>query len=135
MTDFKGFNPDKNLGANFNANRHGKNQQSGNKPETTEPQSTVDPYADLKMDPNRMLDLLAAQGKSNQAHFASTSSAANIEKTMEAFTSTMSPERHSLTSQMLKQTYQAEFGKAPSNALLQDMVDDYLIGHVSTQGA
>lgn len=135
MTDFKGFNPDKNLGTSFNTNRQNKKTQSEANPEASENQTPVDPYADLKMDPDRMLDLLAAQGKSNQARFTGPGNAGNIDKTMEVFTGSVSPERHSFVTRMLEQTYQNEFGKKPSPTLLQDIVDDYLIGQVSIQAS
>lgn len=133
MTDFKGFNPDKNLGTNFNTNRNSKNNKPDANPEAADTQAPVDPYADLKMDPSRMLDLLAAQGKSNQAHFAGVGNTGSIEKSIESFESTISPERHSFVSRMLEQTYESEFGKKPSAGILQDIVDNYLIGQVAVQ--
>lgn len=135
MTDFKGFNPDKKMGTSFNPNRQNKSPQPEANEEASEAQAPVDPYADLKMDPSRMLDLLATQGKSNQARITGPGNAGNIEKTMEAFTGSVSPERHSFITRMLEQTYQNEFGKKPSAALLQDIVDDYLIGQVSVQAS
>jgi hypothetical protein len=130
MTDFKGINPDKNLGANFNANRQGK----GGKPDQQSAQgngSTAgDPYADLKMDPNRMLDLLNTQAKLNiPAGFENT----GIERSMNSFAAAVTPERHAQVSRMMTQAYSDEFGANPSPDVLQDLVDNYLIGGVSIQ--
>ncbi|WP_373533274.1 hypothetical protein [Vampirovibrio sp.] len=128
MTDFKGFNPDKNLGANFQPNRQAKSQKAETNLPAEESQTPVDPYADLKMDPSRMMDLLAAQGKPNQIQVAGAGAAHHIEMAMESFSSQISPERHSLTSRLLEQTYQHEFGAKPAAGILQDILDDYLIG-------
>jgi hypothetical protein len=128
MTDFKGFNPDRSLGSNFQTNRKG----NGKPPETSSPtekeQAPVDPYADLKMPPARMMDLLSAQGSSNQALLASNGVVNHIEMAINAFSNSVSPERHSLASRLLEQTYQNEFGGKPGAGILQDILDDYLIG-------
>lgn len=130
MTDFKGFNPDKNLGANFNANRQGKNA----KPNANLPQGdnlpAGDPYAGQKLDPDRMMDLLAAQAKLN---IPSQVENPGIERSIEAFTQQIPPERHARVSNLLQQVYTDEFGALPGADILQNMVDDYLIGHVSVQ--
>ena len=135
MTDFKGFNPDKNLGRDFQINRQNKGRQAEPGPEASDSQPPVDPYADLKMDPSRMMDLLAAQGKSNQAQFAAAGNTGNIESSIEAFTAALSPEHHSFTSRLLEQTFQNEFGQKPSAGLLQDILDDYLIGQPVIQAS
>ncbi len=134
MTDMNGFNPDKKLGAHFTPQGKQKKQDSteGNKPDAGSP---TDPYADLKMDPSRMLDLLAAQGKSNQVHAQMSGSPASIERSVESFAETVSPERHSLMSRMLEQTFQKEFGKKPSPALLQEILDNYLVGQPVVQNS
>lgn len=132
MTDFKGFNPDKNLGANFNTNRQGK----GSKPDATpeQPQATppTDPYANLKMDPDRMMNLLSAQAKLNLPNQIENP---GIEKSMQVFSQTISPERHARVTRLMSQAYSTEFGSIPSPETLQTMVDDYLIGQVAIQQA
>ena len=132
MTDFKGINPDKNLGASFNTNRQGK----GGKPDDQTAQNdngpAGDPYANLKMDPDRMLDLLAAQGKFNvQSNFENP----GIERAMNAFADNITPERHAQVTRMMSQAYSDEFGSNPSPELLQDLVDNYLIGQPAIQNA
>jgi hypothetical protein len=135
MTDFQGFNPDKSLGSNFQTKRKG----NGKSPETSSPagkkQAPVDPYADLKMPPARMMDLLTAQGISNQAQLGSTGVVSHIEMAVNAFSSSISPERHSLASRLLEQTYQNEFGGKPGAGILQDILDDYLIGQPVIQAS
>ncbi|MCE3233953.1 MAG: hypothetical protein K0Q50_133 [Vampirovibrio sp.] len=133
MTDFTGFNPDKNLGANFNANRQGK----GSKPDANadnQPQATPpgDPYASLKMDPERMMNLLSAQARFN---IPSNIENPGIEKSMFAFTQAVSPERHARVTRLMNQAYTTEFGTPPNPETLQTMVDDYLIGQVVIQQA
>lgn len=135
MTDFKGFNPDKNVGTNFNTNRNHKKNQSEAKPEGDETSAAIDPYADLKMDPDRMMELLATQAKANQRHITAPPGTGNIEKSVAAFEASISPERHSFVSRMLEQTYENEFGKKPSPAMLQDIVDNYLVGQAHIQSS
>ncbi len=134
MTDMNGFNPDKKLGAHFTPGSKQKKQEAAetNKPVTGEP---GDPYADLKIAPDRMLDLLAAQGKSQHMHAQLGGGPANIERSIESFVDSVSPERHSLMSRMLEQTFQQEFGKKPSPTLLQEMLDDYLVGQPVIQNS
>jgi hypothetical protein len=132
MTDFKGINPDKNLGANFNANRQGKNAKPDHQAAQDENATAGDPYANLKMDPDRMMDLLAAQAKYNiSGQFENT----GIEKSINAFSSMVSPERHARVSHMLGQAFADEFGTQPSPEILQELVDNYLIGHVAVQNS
>lgn len=129
MTDFKGFNPG-NIGPNFNTNRQGKGNQANagdEQPQSTPPQ---DPYAELKMDPDRMMSLLAAQAQYNIPNRIENP---GIEKSMELFGSTISPERHERVSRLMSQAYTSEFGTSPHPEVLQTMVDDYLIGQVHIQ--
>jgi hypothetical protein len=128
MTDFKGFNPDKSLGLNFQPNHPNNGKQPGSSSPAEKDQAPVDPYADLKMDPARMMDLLAVQGKSNQSQLSGIGGVNHIEMAMETFSNSISLERHSLTSRLLEQTYQNEFGAQPEAGILQDILDDYLIG-------
>jgi hypothetical protein len=137
MTDMNGFNPDKKLGAHFTPGSKAKKQEAAehSKPAAGE---NIDPYADLKVAPDRMLDLLAAQGKSQQMHAklgGTPASIASIERSVESFVDSVSPERHSLMSRMLEQTFQQEFGKKPSPGLLQEMLDNYLLGQPVIQNS
>lgn len=130
MTDFKGFNPDKNLGANFNTKQNGKSRKPDQPAKQADTAPTSDPYADLKMDPSRMLDLLTTQAKLNSpVNFENT----GIERAMNTFSSSVTPERHAKVSQMMTQAYTDEFGSKPSQQILQDLVDNYLIGGVAIQ--
>lgn len=130
MTDFKGFNPDKNLGTNFNANRQGKGAQPEKPAESQEPLSNGDPYANQKMDPNHVLKLLAAQSKLNIPMDIENP---GITKTVAQFTSEISPERHARVSRLIEQAYTQEFGQPPSAEMLQNILDDYLVGRPSFQ--
>lgn len=125
MSDFNGFNPsDKKLGANFNPNRQGKGPQPEQAPELPEQAAIEDPWAGMKRDPGHILNLLAAQGKLNMP------ADVGLGVNMMTFGQLISPERHAFTTKMIEQAYNDEFGKPPSPALLQDMVDDYFIGSV-----
>jgi hypothetical protein len=131
MTDFNGINPEKNTGAGFNANR----QSQGQQPEADAGQDApvpTDPYADLKIDPDYLLKLLGAQAKLNLPAGVEN---AGVDKTVAGFTDTISPERHARVIRVFEQAYSQEFGASPSPGLLQDMVDDYLIGRVNVQSA
>jgi hypothetical protein len=125
MTDFNNINPDKNLNTGFNAKRQGKgnskNQNAGGTPNTP----PNDPYAERKTDPAKMLDLMATQGKLNAQGLIENP---GIERAMTAFSNQISPERHAQVSKLMAETYQNETGATPHPGLLQDLVDDYLIG-------
>ncbi len=125
MTDFNNINPDRSLNAKFNTHRPAQ----GGQPDATAAQGqsgeSVDPYADLKMDPDKMLNLLAAQGRVNtQTQIENP----GIERSVGAFTQAVSPEQHSQVAQQMSQAYQHEFGVNPHPAVLQDLVDNHLIG-------
>jgi len=129
MTDFNSINPDKKL--NFNAKKQNKggspDPNAGNQAGNNTP---ADPYAELKTDPGKMLNLMATQGKQNiQGQIESPS----IERSISAFTGKVSPERHAHVTKLMAQTYQTETGRTAHPALLQDMVDNYLIGQPSIQ--
>ncbi len=128
MTDFKGINPDKK--ANFNANRQGKGA-SDEKPEAAQGATpSGDPYADLKVDPNHLMKLLAEQAKLN---VPSDVQNAGINQTVAQFASEVSPERHSRLKRLIEQTYTQEFGKEPNPQVLQNILDNYLIGQPVVQ--
>lgn len=131
MTDFNSINPDKGLNTSFNANRQARNnnQEPNNAAGSATPQG--DPYANLKTDPDKMLNLMAAQGKQKlQGQIENPA----IERSVATFASSVSPERHAQVSQLMAKTYQDEIGAQPSPGLLQDMVDNYLIGQPVIQG-
>ncbi|WP_303674533.1 hypothetical protein [Vampirovibrio chlorellavorus] len=134
MTDMNGFNPDKKLGAHFTPGSKQKKQEA---PETgtSAAGEPGDPYADLKITPDRMLDLLAAQGKSQHMHARLGGSPSSVERAMDSFMGTISPEGHSLMSRMLEQTFLQEFGKKPSPAMLQEILDNYLVGQPVIQNS
>lgn len=134
MTDMNGFNPDKKLGAHFTPGSKPKKQEAA-EAGSAQPNGSTDPYVDLKIPPDRMLDLLAAQGKSQHMHAQLSGVPANVERSIERFMDTVSPERHSLMSRMLEQTFQQEFGKKPPTELLQEMLDDYLVGQPVIQNS
>jgi len=127
MTDFNNINPDSSLRAKFT----NKRQSGSGNPQPSPGASTgappVDPYADLKTDPGKMLNLMAAQGRQN-VHTQLESPV--IENSVLGFSGAVTPERHAQVTSLMAQTYQNEVGKPPSPGLLQDMVDNYLIGSV-----
>lgn len=127
MTDMNGFNPNKKMGPHFTPNQKSKhpNPTADSSPSAAGPSN---PQADLQMDPNQVLDLLAVQGQANRISPKFTGASNGIERSIQAFSTAISPERHSLMSRMLEQTFQKEFGKKPSPALLQEILDHYLVG-------
>jgi hypothetical protein len=132
MTDFNSINPDKNLSAKFHSNRQAKGGQPDPNAAKGEAAPTGDPYAELKMTPDKMLDLLAAQGRVNSQNQIENPA---IEKSVNAFTKSITPERHAQVCKQLEQAYVAEMGSKPHPAVLQDMVDNYLIGKPMVQNA
>jgi hypothetical protein len=130
MTEFKGINPDKKV--NYNANRQGKGKADDTAAAPQEQAPTGDPYADLKMDPNHLMSLLATQAKLNMPPGVGN---ASIDNHMNKFATDITPERHARACRIMEQTYTQEFGKAPSPELLQDLVDDYLVGRPVVQNA
>ena len=127
MTDFNSFNPDSGLRANLNNKRQSGSGKPQPSPSVHAGAPPVDPYADLKTDPNKMLNLMAAQGRQN---IYTQLESPVIENSVLGFTGSISPERHAQVSKLMAQTYQNETGRPPSPGLLQDMVDNYLIGSV-----
>lgn len=132
MTDFNGLNPDKHIGPNMNPNRQGKGAQPepGHAPE--EAGAAGDPFADLKVDPNHMLQLLAAQSKLNISPDVENP---GISRAVAAFANEVSPERFARLERIVSNAYEQEFGKVPSPELLQDILADYLIGRPVIQSA
>jgi hypothetical protein len=126
MTDFNNINPDKKMSTGFNTKRQDKdkspNPDAGNNAPNT---PASDPYAELKTDPGKMLELMAAQGKQNAQGLIEN---AGLERAVTAFSNRISPERHAQVAKLMAETYQNETGKAPHPGLLQDLVDNYLIG-------
>jgi hypothetical protein len=125
MTDFNSFDPSKkNINnANLNPNRQGKGKEEA-PAEGAEQQSAGDPYADLKMDPNKLMNILAAQAKQNASKIENVS----VNSSVAAFSEFMSPERHSRLSRMFEQAYKEEFGSIPDEGTLQNILDDYIVG-------
>jgi hypothetical protein len=132
MSDFNnGFNPanQKNQGINFNPNKQGKGSQPEESAESAEQSKPVDPWANTRPDPDHVLNLLAMQGKLNMP------AEALMHTNMQAFGAQISPDRHAFASRMLEQAYTQEFGKPPAPGMLQELVDNYLIGHVVIQAS
>ena len=125
MSDFNSINPDKNLSAKFNSQRPAQGGQPDAGAVPGKPADAVDPYAELKMDPDKMLNLLAAQGRVNTQNQIENP---GIERSVGAFTQAVSPEHHSQVAQTMSQAYQHEFGVKPHPAVLQDLVDNHIIG-------
>jgi hypothetical protein len=126
MTDFNNFNPDKKLSTGFNAKPQGKGKNQNPDAGSNAPNTPAsDPYADRKTDPGKMLELMAAQGKQNAQGLIENP---GIERAVTTFSSHISPDRHAQVAKLMAETYQNETGKAPHPGLLQDMVDNYLIG-------
>jgi hypothetical protein len=128
MTDFNSINPEPSK-ANLNANRQNKNAQTPDAANDNTTAPATDPYANLKMDPDQMFKLLDAQAKMNIPAGIDGSSA------MTSFSGAVSPERHARVSRLMEQAYTQEFGNTPGPGILQDLVDDYLIGRPSVQNA
>lgn len=132
MTDFNGLNPEQHLKTSFNANKQGKGAQQDQTAEQGETAPAVDPYADQKLSPDHLMSLLAAQAKLN---IPSEVENAGINQAVAKFTTAISPERHARLSRIISQAYEQEFGQAPPPELLQDIVDDYLIGRPNVQAS
>lgn len=132
MTDFNSFDPNKKIkGASFNSNSQGKGK-SEEAPETQDQGPAVDPYANLKLDPNKLMKLLSAQA---QLNVPSEVANAGINRAMDNFATNFSPERHERLSRIIENAYTQEFGKAPSAEVLQELLDDYVIGQPVVQGS
>lgn len=130
MPEFNGINPDKSRGLSFNQNRAGKNTPQ-NTPSTPESAPSSETPIN-QIEPDRLFELLSTQAQQN---IPLGMESIGIEKSVITFSGFVSPERHKQVSNSMKQTFIKEFGHAPSDNLLQNMVDDYLIGQVSIQGA
>jgi hypothetical protein len=131
MTDFN-INRDKNLNTGFNTNRQAK----GNQPDAQAEQSAVppatDPYADLKTDPDTMMNLLAAHSMPNAAMQITNS---RMDQLMAQFSQQITPEAHAQLTDQITKAYQDETGKTPSPEFVQDVLDNYLMGQVVIQNS
>ncbi len=128
MPDFNGINP---FGVPFNTNRQTK--KNNQEPDTNDnpSASNEDPYADLKVSPDHVYNLL-----SSQSGFALRNvNVDNMERMMHASTGMVSPEEHAKVTSQFRDGYRKEFGSFPPPDLLEEMVDNYLIGQVVIQSA
>lgn len=127
MTDFSNLNPDNNLrtGGLTPGRQSGPPKPDGNVEQPAAPPG--DPYADLKMDPDRMMALLSAQSRANIQRIEHP----GIEKSMDAFKNEISPERHAEVTQKISRLFANEFQSPPNPEMLQQLVDDFLIGQPS----
>ena len=132
MSDFNNINPDKNLKANFHTNKKAKGGAPDSQAGTPDTTPSTDPYAGLKMSPDKMLDLLAAQGKVNSQNQIENPA---IERSVLAFTSKVTPEVHAQVTQKYTQAHINETGRKPHPAVLQKLVDDELIGTVEIKNS
>lgn len=120
------FDPNKGIHqTNLNNQKGGKKQEAATE-QAADATSTGDPYAELKMDPSQLMSLLSAQAKYNLHN--SQIEHTPIQKSVLAFTDAISPEAHSKLSARISKAYTEEFGKPPSAEVLQNAIDDYLIG-------
>ncbi|MHA0111375.1 hypothetical protein ACXYUI_30335, partial [Klebsiella pneumoniae] len=63
MSDFNPINPERKPGIQFNANKQGKGAQADANGYEAQETDAGDPYAGLKMDPERMMALLNSQSQ------------------------------------------------------------------------
>lgn len=127
-TDFNSFDPNKVGQTSFGQHKGGK-KAADNGQGATEAGNQGDPYADLKMDPSRLLDLLSAQARQNLPADLQNPSITN---SISAFTNLVSPDRHARISRIFQQAYTEEFGQPPSDDVLENLVADYIIGRPVT---
>lgn len=125
MTDFNRINPNKGMQTNFSSKRQSHTDSQPTPGANAGP--SPNPSTDLTTDPNTILNLMAAQGRQNiQGKWESPV----IENSVQAFTGNITPDDHAQVTSLMVKTYENEFGRPPSPGLLQDMVDNYLIGSV-----
>jgi hypothetical protein len=132
MSDFNnGFNPadKRNQGLNFNPNKQGKGAQPEQPAEPAGQDQAVDPWAGQRPDADHLLKILTLHASQNKPVEAL------MRANVQAFESQISPERHAFATKMLEQAYTQEFGKPPAPGMLQELVDNYLIGHVVIQAS
>jgi len=131
MTDFN-INRDKNLNTGFNTNRQAKSGQPDAQSEQQAVPPAGDPYADMKTDPDTMMNLLAAYSKPNAAMQITNS---RLDQLMAEFSQQITPEAHAQLTDQITKTYQDETGKTPSPEFVQDVLDNYLMGQVVIQNS
>lgn len=131
MSDFNNINQNPNR-LQFGKSQHLKNKQPKQTNDGLETKVPSDPHASMKMEPGKMMNLLASQA---QQGGKAQVEASQIGQQMARFAGGISPERHAQVSKQLRNAYQLEFGKPPSKGVLQELVDDYLIGRPQIQGA
>lgn len=100
--------------------RHQHDQTS----EETAPEAQAAPTPGKNVDPSAVFKFLSQQGNLNQGAIENVP----IAKSMAAFQTAISMDRHQHLFQTFRTTYQEEFGSTPSDAQVQEALDDYLIG-------
>jgi hypothetical protein len=132
MTDFRGFNPDKNLNTQFNTNRQGKGAQP-EKQADLPASAPIQGAPKEQIDPSQLLKLMDAQSRLNIS--AAGIENPSISNSMLQFAGDVTPERHARRTRIIEQAFINEFGFSPNADLLQEMVDDSFIGRPSIQNA
>lgn len=124
-TDFNSFDPNKVGQTGFNAKRQGGNNAPDHSQAQENPGHQGDPYANLKMDPSRLMDLLSAQARLNVPADVQN---AGVTRNIDAFSNLFPPERYERLTRIFSQAYAEEFGQPPSEELVESLVSDYIIG-------
>jgi len=103
------------------------NKKKGNTPEAnTESNAPVNPApADRQtVDADKILGLLGQMGAQNLSQVENVA----MDKSMAAFSNMISPEAHAKLYSTFESSFKEEFGFQPSPHLVQEAVDNYLIG-------
>lgn len=116
MTNFDKFNPNNNNPVNFL--RFGKATKPENDALPADSSDTSGSQADLSIPPEDMLNLLAAQGQNNMSLVGKPP----------LFTGFPSVQQHSQITAEMASLFEKEFGQQASPDVLQEMVDNYIIG-------
>lgn len=122
MTDFNNLDPKQFRGASFNPQKSGKQTSKDTPPaekDTTSPAPNRVP-----VDSSKVWDLLKQQGQVNLSSVENVS----IANKVQAFTEFVSPDRYEEIRNQFKNVYQEEFGKQPSDEILETMVSDFIVG-------
>jgi len=109
------------------------NQQRQSKPDTgsgqQEEQSAAAPQDNRQsVDPDRMLSMMAQMGSINAGGIENVALGRSIDQSLSTFFDSVTPEAHAQLYASFEQAFQNEFGMTPSAHLVQEALDNFLIG-------
>lgn len=109
------------------------NQQKQSKPDTgsqRDEEQAPAPQAQERpsVDPDRMMAMMAQIGAMNAGNVENVALNRSIDQSLNTFFDSVTPETHAKLYETFEKAFQAEFGITPGAHLVQEALDNFLIG-------